>query len=77
MILPKVGQIVHFRPNSTDALFDDKPDPFAAIICQVWSEVIVDLMIVGRTGVTSGRAGVTLWQGDVQPPSQSYCLFAS
>ena len=72
MIKPAVGRIVHYYPDKTSAgedsgLAKNGMEPLAAIICAVWGDRCVSLVVFNAYGVPHGRTSVQLLQDDDHP----------
>lgn len=63
MIKPSIGRVVLFHPAPTDPIaFSDQP--LAAHVAYVWSERLVNLLVIDSNGGTHARTSVTLLQDD-------------
>jgi len=73
MIKPTVGRVVWYRPNAHDDLYGSD-QPLAAHVAYVWSDTMVNLMVIDHNGGTHPRTSVVLRHGESSPPGgQSYC----
>lgn len=69
MIQPTIGRVVWYHPEtSTEA-----EQPYAALVCHVWSDTVVNLAVFDSNGVATNKTSVFLYQGDTDRPSSSYC----
>ncbi|MCY1167114.1 hypothetical protein D9M73_70710 [compost metagenome] len=80
LIPPTPGRVVWFYPdpNSAESGFARNIDgqPLAALIARVWSDRMVNLMVVDANGVCHPRTSVHLVQEDGEPqPSGDYCTW--
>jgi len=58
---PTVGRMVHYNPHSSDPGFDSSgTQRYAATIAHVWSDNLVNLMVIDPNGATFPRGSVTL-----------------
>lgn len=77
MITLTVGRVVWYRPNSSDGDLADhsygrKAEPLAAIVAHVFGDTRVNLLVIDSNGHTHPRSSVFLFQGDGEPPIESY-----
>src|SRR5690348_1563914 len=77
MITPTVGRVLWFHPHPTDlelARFAQAHDgrAFAAIVAHVWSDTLVNLMVIDPNGVTHARTSVELWHGEGERPAGTH-----
>jgi hypothetical protein len=76
MIVPTVGRVIWFRPSIHDEglIHHDKTQPLAAMICHVWGDRLVNLMVIDGNGGTQGKTSVPLLQeGESLPESGFFC----
>lgn len=66
MIQPTVGRVVWYHPPLHHT------QPLAAIVAHVWSDTMVNLMVIDPEGNPFGRTSVFLYQGDTDRPSGEY-----
>lgn len=72
MIKPTVGRVVLYHPAfEPDSGTNEKT--FAAIVCYVWSDTLVNLAVFDENGVSFSQTSVPLFQGEGERPAQSYC----
>jgi len=70
MIKPTVGRIVWFTPIGIAHM----QQPYAAIVCHVWSDRCVNLAVFDQNGNVEQHTSVTLLQdADERPESGRYC----
>lgn len=68
MIKPTVGRVVWYRnPN-----FKSGDQPWAAIVCYVHSDTIVNLSVFDENGLSKAKTSVTLYQGTDERPELPY-----
>jgi len=77
MIKPTVGRVVWYRPNAHDDLYGSD-QPLAAHVAYVWSDTMVNLMVIDHNGGTHPRTSVVLRHGESSPrqlwPLMGYAL---
>lgn len=77
MIKPGVGRVVHFwpGPQASQLLQSSDGQPLAAIIAHVWTDRLINVMVINTRGITVGVERVVLLQDDDQGPKGkvSYC----
>ena len=75
MIKPTVGRVVLYDPTKSDPGGVAPGGPLAAIISWVWSDRMVNLMVIGSDGITFARTSVVLVQEDdkMPLPNSGYC----
>lgn len=80
MITPTNGRIVWFTPATSVAgglngiVQHDKTKPLAAMVCHVWGERMVNLLVTDSQGIQHAADHVTLLQDDDTPPKLGrYC----
>lgn len=70
-----VGQVLHFFPNSFDAITQaglDR-DAFAAIVTKVWTPTLVNLVVFDRAGNSHGRTSVRVGKSAEPGDASAYC----
>lgn len=74
-IAPTIGRQVWFYPRGIDVLATADDDiAFAATICRIWSDRMVNLQVIDQAGNSHARTSTLLLQGDEDyAPSGSYC----
>jgi hypothetical protein len=77
MIKPTPGRIVWFTPAARDPSFPTScAPPFAARIVHVWSDCMVNLMVIIPEGQPVEQTAVTLLQeGDPRPTHGRFCEY--
>lgn len=67
MIKPTIGRVVWYHP--------DKPheQPWAAIVCFVHNDSLVNLSVFDENGLGKSKLEVTLVQPDNERPEGAYC----
>lgn len=81
MIKPTIGRKVWFRQNYIGSVDSGKPianldhrQPMDATIIYVWSDVMVNLLVLDHYGNAHRATSVTLLQGNDNPlPPGAYC----
>lgn len=53
MMIPTVGRVVYFNKGTTE-----HPKLLASIIAYVWSETVVNLMVIDENGLCNGMTSV-------------------
>jgi hypothetical protein len=72
MIKPTIGRVVLFHPAFVpDSGINEQT--FAAIVCYVHSDTMVNLAVFDNNGVYSAQTSVFLFQGDTERPGSYYC----
>lgn len=69
MIKPTIGRVVWYHsenPTQTE-------QPWAAIVCFVHSETMVNLTVFDENGYGKPKPSIFLYQGDGDKPSLPYC----
>lgn len=75
-IEPTVGRVVHYYPSDDDHPHFYVGDPHAAIITEVHSNRMVNIVAFGSTGESHGMTSVDLVQpGDDTPDGGHYCAW--
>ena len=70
MIKPTIGRIVWFTPMGIAHM----QQPYAAIVCHVWSDRCVNLAVFDQNGIVEQHTSVTLVQDDDERPDGGrYC----
>lgn len=81
VISPTVGRVLWFYPeaNSVESGFARHPDgggPYAALISHVWSDALVNLMVLDADGTPHGRTSVSLLQDpQADAPDCAFCVW--
>jgi len=71
MITPTVGRVVwYYDPNLSGQV---RVGPLAAVIAFVHSDSLVNLMVIGTSGISMSRASVPLLQDGDPVPDSNYC----
>lgn len=74
MIKPTVGRVVLFTPHHADRHHNDDRQSWAALICYVHSDRMVNLAAFGQNGASHSKTSVTLLQDDdAKPEHGHYC----
>lgn len=77
MIKPTVGRVVWYHPASDEVIIHHPDQPLAAHIAYVWSDTMVDLMVIDHNGVPHAKANVRLVGDDdygfCAPKFESWC----
>ena len=73
MIQPTVGRVVWFYYY--DTVLDGYHGPLAAHVCRVWSNALVNLMVIGEDGVPRSETSVRLVQEGDEVPRSNYCAW--
>lgn len=78
MIKPTNGRIVWYTPDRTgpdDMIAQhDKKVPLSAIVCHVWGDRCVNLLVISSNGDVHPRTSVDLLQGDEKGQERGrYC----
>lgn len=69
MIVPTNGRVVWFTPAAHDTLHSSYGDkPWAAHVCHVWHERMVNLLVIQPDGQTRIETSVALLQDDDPRP---------
>ena len=68
MIKPTIGRVVWYQPPKHDGQ-PDRDQPFAALICYVWEDRLVNLVAFDENGIGFSRRSVQLVQDDDKPNS--------
>lgn len=76
MMAPTIGRIVHYYPGIAD-LTPNGDQPMAAIIASVWSDRLVNLMVIDASGIPVNRTSIRLVQAGDPPPrdGESCCMW--
>lgn len=64
MIHPSIGRVVWYHPGPNDPAPLDSTQPFAATVCHVWNDRLVNLSVADHNGLVFGRSSVRLAQDD-------------
>lgn len=73
MIKPTVGRVVWFYPEIDDEHFEDQgKGPFAAMVCAVHSDFLINVVVFNEHGESEGRCDVTLVQEGQPVPFGAY-----
>lgn len=76
MIKPSVGRVVWYHPHKDDKIARIGDEPLAAIVCGVWSDTCVNLVVFDANGCTRKDGGmytsVLLWQEGAPRPEHSF-----
>jgi hypothetical protein len=89
MIRPTVGRVVWYYPSGRDKAaggmrvcepppgLSDTPrnQPLAAIVAYVWSDHLVNLMVIDHEGISHSRTSVALNQDDQFDQPVPYCAW--
>jgi hypothetical protein len=59
-IIPTVGRVMHYRPGPADLIEHDGVQPLAAIVCYVWNDDMVNLVVFDRNGVPCPKTSVLI-----------------
>jgi len=62
MITPTVGRVLWFHPGLHDKISRNPDQPLAAHVAYVWSDTVVNLMVIDHDGSTHQRTSVRLLQ---------------
>lgn len=72
MIKPTIGRVVWYHPPfAPDSPSNEQT--FAAIVCHVHSDTIVNLAFFDGNGHAHNRTSVQLYQGEGDRPGDAYC----
>jgi hypothetical protein len=68
MIKPTIGRVVWYHSENS------KPNdqPWAAIVCYVHSDTMVNLTVFDENGMRKAKTSVFLWQGEGDRPERYY-----
>ena len=72
MITPTVGRVVWYHPGRDQHITIDN-QPCAALICFVYSDTKVNLVVFDHYGAGGSRQAVELCQGETAPGGCEYC----
>lgn len=73
MIKPTVGRVVLFHPAKGDEHFEDQgAGPFAAMVCAVHSDFLINVVAFNAYGESEGRTSVPLVQEGQPVPFGAY-----
>jgi hypothetical protein len=76
MIKPTPGRVVWFTPpkiiGSTPFVHHDPAAPLAAMVCHVWNDRMVNLVVFDSNGASFGFTSVQLLQDDDAKPEVGY-----
>ena len=61
MMVPTVGRVVYYNQGTVE-----DPKRLASVIAWVWSETLVNLMVIDPNGVPSGKTSVSWGSGGGQ-----------
>lgn len=76
LIKPTVGRVVLFYPGKGDEHFEDQGSgPFAATVCAVHSDFLINVVAFNEFGESEGRLTVTLVQDDDPTPAGAYATW--
>lgn len=75
MIEPTVGRVLWYYPAARDNIIQNNPEPLAAIVVHVHSDICVNLTVFDANGLTQNRVSVTLVQPGEITPDTSYCTW--
>jgi hypothetical protein len=77
VITPTVGRVVWFHPGTGDSLYQPhRGQPYAATVCHVWGDRMVNLSVCDGNGLWHGRTSVPLVQeGDEVNHGNTYCAW--
>jgi hypothetical protein len=67
MIKPTIGRVVWYWPKNYPG-----DQQFAAIVCYVWSDELVNLSVFDSNGNQFGLASVKLYQGEGEKPTEDF-----
>jgi hypothetical protein len=75
MISPTVGRVVWYRPGKHETVGVMDNQPLAAHVTYVWSDTMVNLMVIDHHGHAHARTSVKLLQDGGNPAleDESYC----
>lgn len=69
MIKPTVGRVVWFYVYVPG---QGHKGPLAAHVCHVWSDTMINLMVIMENGIPRGQTSVHLRQEDTPVPASDY-----
>lgn len=77
MIKPTPGRVVWFTPSTlavsaANFTHNDQTKPLAAMVCHVWGDRMVNLVVFDSNGVPHSRTSVMLLQDDDPKPENGY-----
>lgn len=74
-VTPEIGQIVYFYPDARERGMksNDYSRPFAAIVADVLSDRLVNLLVIDHNATTFASQSVALFQGDDQDDQMVRC----
>ena len=81
LITPTPGRVVWYRPSQQEIdaksfCYEDPTQPLAAHVARVYSDRMVNLLVIDQAGATFRRTSVTLLQEDDERPSTNDGPFA-
>lgn len=69
MIKPTIGRVVwYYNPNHKEG-----DQPWAALICYVHSDTMVNLSVFDENGLGKAKTSVPLYQGEGVRPEYPFC----
>lgn len=76
MISPTPGRVVWFTPSrlagGAGLVHHDATKPLAAMVCHVWNDRMVNLVVFDSNGDPHGKTSVQLLQDDDAKPEHGY-----
>jgi hypothetical protein len=81
MITPSNGRIVWYTPSALGMsdnvmVWHDPFKPLAAVVCHVWGDRMVNLLVIDSDGTTHARTSVNLLQDDDPVPEHGrFCVW--
>jgi len=73
MIKPTIGRVVWYWPSMAHgALRGADEQPLAAMVCHVWSDDCVNLVVFDLNGIPQSQTSVFLYQGETDRPSVGF-----
>lgn len=73
MITPTIGRQVWYWQHQPSDVFERNPQPQAATVCFVHSDRMVNLQVIGHSGVARAQSSVPLRQPEDETPLSHYC----
>lgn len=75
MIKPTIGRVVWYTQYQNEHLTCDDSQPLAAMVCYVYSDSMVNLVVHDANGNSIPKTSVPLFQGDASECPEGSCCW--